>query len=447
MATLKQFLDRRLAFTLVELLVAVTIFLMIMAMVGSVYTRCVSVSKKSLAILDLHQRANAYTSYFDSDFSAFVAVSAMNIDVSDDNSDETIANIVFMRAAEGGYNRRYPDSATLARTADSQWVCWHWDHKQGRIYRAESRAVGGSWTDKFDLKGALSEGGQPLSRYGIIPTGQRYYKNFIGDAAGIQSSPTNVSAEKVGIFHNHNRNDKHPQKALMISKLDDNSDARVNGWNLGWRMPYFDFIYSAPGIDNKKNIRERYFFGSNGPLANGFAVANQDGRTYNKDFVNMLGDSLGAAGSLKFPQDLKTGTTVSYKHQMKLVGERVEFVTFTPVCRNGSEPVDADVALAGTAINGIALDAREVNANMPEFLHIQFVLHNLTGDFLDNEDLDGDGDFDESLVQACRDQTIKTVTAGSYKEKMDDRRQEFIRLVREQDFFANEFVHVTNLTR
>ena len=438
------------AFTLIELLVSMSIFLMIMAMVGNIYTRCLAVSEKSLAILDLHQRANAYTAYLDEDFSTMLAVSAMNLDVSDDGDPATIANIIFMRAAEGGFNRNYPAPEAKARVSDTQWVCWHWDHEQGKLYRAESRALQGEWNSKFNLKGALAEGGNDLSAYGIVPTGQRYFRNFMG-AGAIRMSPANESAERVQIYRRHVRNDKHPQKLLSINKLDIDGDGDINGLTAKWGTPHFNMLYKTDVNNPKKNIREDLFFGSDGMLANGFAVANRDGQTYNKDFVMMLGDALGTGDSLKFPENLVDGTTKSYQHQMKQVGDGVEFITLCPVKADGKSFVlnsdDADSAIAGIAIDGIALDAREVESARPEYLFVHFILHNVPGDVWDNEDIDGDSDFDEPLVKAARELTISTKNSGSYYEKMKERRQEFIRLLREQDYYANEFSHVLNLTR
>ena len=439
------------AFTLIELLVAVSIFLMIMAMVGAAYTRCTAVSEKSLAILDLHQRANAYVSYLDEDFSTLLPVSAMNYDQSDDNNDATIANIIFMRSTEGGFNRNYPDPETQARRSDTQWVCWHWDHEQGRIYRAESRAIKANWTDKFSLKHSLAEGGADLSQYGINPTAQRYFRNFIGSTNSIVTSTSNVSGERAQIYRRNVRNDGHPQKAELINRLDLDGDGRVNGWGLQWRTPYFDFLYKTPTVDPKKNIREKYFFGTDGVLNNGFAVANVDGQTYNKDFVTLLGDARSNGGSIAFPQNLADGSTISYQHQMKLVGEMVEFLTLIPVLADGESPLataqDDDTNLAGIAVDAVPVDAREMRSNMPRFIHAHFVLHNVTPDILDYEDIDGDNDYDESFVQACRDQAIASVSTGSFAEKMRDRRQEFIRLIRSMDYFANEFSHVSLLTR
>ena len=437
-------------FTLIELLVSMSIFLMIMAMVGNIYTRCLAVSEKSLAILDLHQRANAYTAYLDEDFSTMLSVSAMNLDVSDDGDPATIANIIFMRAAQGGFNRNYPDATAKARLSDTQWVCWHWDHQQGKLYRAESRALQGSWNAKFNLKAAVAEGNNDLSTYGIIPTGQRYFRNFIGSGS-IRTSAANESAERMQLYRRHARNDKHPQKLESINMLDIDGDGDVNGMTAKWGTPHFEMLYKTGTNRPKEKIREDLFFGSDGLLNNGFAVANRDGLTYNKDFVMMLGDALGSGGALKFPENLMDGTTKSYQQQMKQVGEMVEFITLCPIKADGETAVwnsdDADGAIAGIAINGIPLDARELVASRPAYLFVHFVLHNVPGDVWDNDDIDGDSDFDESLVQAARELTISTITTGSYYEKMKERRREFVRLLRDQDYYANEFSHVLNLTR
>ncbi|NRA40272.1 MAG: prepilin-type N-terminal cleavage/methylation domain-containing protein [Planctomycetes bacterium] len=442
----------RSAFTLIELLVAMTVFLMIMAMVGNIYQRCTAVSEKTLAVLDLHQRANAYSDAFETDFSSILSSCAMNFDISDDDEDSTIANFIFMRATQGGYSRFHPRREDQQRKTDIQWVCWHWDHQTGEVYRAKSRTVGGNWFDKFNAYESINQGWSFNTNH-ISPTGQRYFRNFIGKIGGIGICE-NISAEKVQLYRGFERDDSHPQKALLIEKLDADGDGEIDGYNANyWRTLHFNVAYKHEDSDTKQLMREDFFFGTDELLENAFAVANRDGRTYNKDFVNILGNAVTDDGAITFPSNITSngGSTIEYPHQMEIIGSGLEFFTISPVKADGETIIDGsddqDADVPGITIDGAALDAGSYHDRRPRFIHLFYVLHDMPHDLYDIEDLDGDGDSDESLIQACRDTAVKNCSIGNFHESARDRRHEFMRLVKKENFYAFEFQQVITLTR
>ena len=125
---------KRQAFTLIEILITLAIFLTLMGMIGNVFFRSSRVTEQSLAVLELYQKAEGINKFLEQDFGSLQQTCALHID-------EVNNSLTFMRSA-----LRQPeqdgDFFTMERWRghDLEWVRWQWDSQAGMVSRGETRA-------------------------------------------------------------------------------------------------------------------------------------------------------------------------------------------------------------------------------------------------------------------------------------------------------------------
>lgn len=318
--------------TLIELMIAMAILFILIAMMATIYTRSSNVAISSLALLQLYHKQEAINRVIEQDLEGLLPSGTVVI--------EPDAALTLL-----GARRRDPTQDgtffTLEpwRGADIRWVRYAWDPYTGILSRGESRAPTSTHAMREDSWSLRND----LSQNGIHPTGQRHARYLVGAGAvdpgpGIAGAPGSRVAIHDGI-------------ADVTSGTGGTSPRR--------------FV----GPDAERELRVTAMVGDTRPVAGVHAVVNPDGRSLNKDWANLVGG----------------GADDGYPDQVAPMAERVELFSLELRARDGrllGAADDADSLGDGVAtidLAGLRLDQRAdpALADRPARAVIRYLLHDV----------------------------------------------------------------------
>ena len=384
-------------FTLVEILVSTTLFVSLMALVSISFQRLSAGSEKSLQVLELTAKADAILRYMESDIRNIPNTTPIHL-----QTNSKPFTLTFMAPVNDTHPRYFhrgntENSANFfekrsLRNTDLIWVRWEWG--DGLCSRGQSRIDGlhlsaesyihsetnvktGATLKTLDL---VSSPGSGIQRNGINPTPQRHYEFFEGTGAGINQVSSDGSvlaapAEKIAVY-----------RIVNNSQFSSSSSTVIDTDDAPWRSGDYRHLYTTVEVGNDSLIPDAY------------AVRNQDGKTLNKDRLNLLGS------------DAKDGDgNYIYPSQMRLLYDGMEYTEIQLIGRNGTI-IDALSESDRLKDGGNSIDISGVDrclgigyGNRPTHMRISYLLHSVDVKERDELDYDGDDDYDESLATAIRD--------------------------------------------
>ncbi len=397
------------AFTLVELLVAMTLFVSLMGISAYAFQRVSQGGEKSLQILELHNKADALLRYMEADVRNLQQTMAVHLQVKTEPY-----TLTFMRPVSDTFDRYFHNGSTLSslniykseppRLTDIIWVRWSWT--AGGFSRGQSRinsnsiGEGEQWysatylpnTKEYiktvDLNRTIPYG---IQNNGISPTPQRHYNYFEGDgsAHGIdaQGHSDALAGEKLTVYQTVGG-------SYADGTYSEYFDTKVSPWRV--------MTATHPGGD-LRHLHTTIDCGNQDPIADAFAVRNPDGKTVNKDRLNLLGcETKNADGEYFYPS------------QILYLFDGVELLSMQLYRRDGSAINSAaeedDTINDGTDsfdVSGIDPNSGAGQERRPASMRLSYLLHSVDLKHKDDEDYDGDGDYEEALSSA-----IRSVVAG-----------------------------------
>ena len=392
-------------FTLVELLVAMTLFVSLMGITAFAFQRVSHGSEKSLQVLELHNKADALLRYMESDVRNLQQTLAMHLQIKDEPY-----TLTFMKPVNDTYDRYFHNGSTLSslnvfkseppRLTDTIWVRWSW--ADGGFSRGQSRinsnAKGESeqwysatylpntkeYIKSVDLDNYLPYG---MQNNGITPTPQREYKYFEGSGSTIypisnKGASDALPAQKIAVYETVDGN-------YVDGKYSEYFDTQTAPWRV--------FTPAFPGGD-LRHLHTTIECGNQDQIDKAFAVRNQDGQTVNKDRLNVLGcETKNGDGEHIYPS------------QLLFLFDGVEFLSMQLYKRDG-QLIDSVADESNTLDDGTdSFDISGVDPvsgagfeKRPACLRLSYLLHSVDLKERDDEDYDGDGDYDEALSAALR---------------------------------------------
>ncbi len=404
------------AFTIIELLVAATIFVSLLGLVTVAFGRISNGGKKGLQVLELHTRADAILRTMNEDLRKIPNIAALHLKpaTATEAGSFTFMNMVNdTHPSVTNRGETLPDYNPFARghgqhyrLTDMIWIRWEWTpgiFKRGRSRINPNEDTNSQWGSGSIRRPAtatndyiyevLLDGSYPrgIQGNGIPPQVQRHFDFFEGSGSiNTINATTGESAAKAG--------DK-----LAVYKV-----VGGNFVNQGrqWHSELFDQNAAPWRIRNEQfqggDWRHQYTTlecGNQDKLsdANAYAVRNLDGKTVNKDRLNLLGaDDTDVNGKLLYPS------------QMKIAFHGMQYLDLELVRRNGRVVTEGDDTnrlgdSASLDISGIEPDSADGIGNRPSHVRVSFLLHSIPAKERDELDVDADGNSDELLMVAVAD--------------------------------------------
>ncbi|NRA39942.1 MAG: hypothetical protein HRU15_17500, partial [Planctomycetes bacterium] len=300
------------------------------------------------------------------------------------------------------------------RLTDLVWVRWQWEN--GVVSRAQSRSNFIAWesvnsTDGryhsatennirvLDLSGQLSTGAIPtgMQNNGVTPMLQQHFDYFEGQGAMVNS----VNADGTS--------NAGPAGKLAVYDLVDSTyfvssyprpcdlfDTASAPWRVRVDDPTYDYHINNAHLHTTIDLGSA----SSNTVAGAYAVRNQDGKSVNKDRLNLIGCDAVYNGEKYYPSQLQ-----------HLFGN-VEYFTIELIGRDG-EVITATASDESDRLgdNAASIDISGINplhgnglAKRPTQVRISYLLHSIKISERDDLDYDDDNDADEELSQAIRDE-------------------------------------------
>ena len=406
-------------FTLLEILVASTIFVSLMGVVTFSFHRISNGGNKGIQVLELHTKADAILRFMETDVRNSPNIAALHLRPATSTEPGTFTFMKQVNDTHPYYThlgKTVPDhnpfeavSGQSFRLTDLIWVRWQW--KDGSFKRGQSRINqrkddGRQWASGSNdglkryssasmrwIRYADVDRGYPLciQTNCIPPRYQRHYDYFVGTGP-IQPIDPSTGESKAG-----------PGEKIQIYKTVGGAWRYSDGFHLS---QLFDWENSPWRIKNQQwqggDLRHLYTTlecGNQDSLSdtNAYAVRNEDGKSINKDRLNLVG-----------AKDVDDNGNILYPSQIYELFDCMEYVKIELVKRNGAVLTESDdtnrlndpysLDISGVdPLSGEGLDKR------PTHVRISYLLHNVTIKNFDELDIDGDGDGEEPLSQAIRE--------------------------------------------
>lgn len=392
---------QRRAFTLIEILVATALFVSLMALSAVSFQRISQGSDKALQVLDLHSKADILLRYLESDLRNMPQTTALHLQSQAEPYtltfmrpvDDTNPNYFHLGDTENSTNY-FEDEPP--RLTDLIWVRWKWE--SGSLSRGQSRInysqgdIGTGSNAQYnvvikrnlhvmDLESRLTTG---IQRNAISPTPQQHYDFFEGVGGSLHTIAADGSL------------DAGPAEKAAVYRVVSSSDFTGSGWNISctlvetsdapWRSGDYRHLYTTLEIGNSNKIPDAY------------AVRNLDGKSLNKDRLNLLGC-----------KETDGNGNYIYPNQVRFLFSGVEYLNIELIGRDGrviDSSVETDRLNDGSDsidISGVDMASGYGYDKRPTHVRLSYLLHAVDLKERDDLDIDGDGIDTESLAEAIRD--------------------------------------------
>lgn len=387
------------AFTIIEILVASSLFMMLMGVAAFSFQRLNEGGRYAQKIVELHQRSDAIIRMLEEDLRMLQQTVAVHIDKDSDPNSFTFMRQITNYTQQGFGGNDLVSSITgigqeQVHWTDLIWVKWEWGNGDFRRGNSRSHHVRTGWTGdrrytdntrqylkhvNFKVRGGTDFHG--MHRNGIPAIPQKYFVHYYGNGnfVGVNNDgSTNARpGDQIRVY-----------KKIAASDFDGNETLFFDKLTSPWLSGDYSHWYTTYMVGNDEMLSDE-----------AFAVCNRDGLTFNKDRLNLEGSD-----------DHDGNDNYYYPSQMEATFSGVEYMTIDFLKRNGQEISSADdddtISDGATTIdiNGIADDASGAGIDKrPVNVRVSFLLHSLDQNEIDVSDYDTDGDTDEYLVQAVRD--------------------------------------------
>ena len=421
----------RIGFTLVEILVATTVFMSLMAVLSISFQRLSSGGQRGLQVLELHAKADAVMRNLEEDLRNIPNVATMHLQPESSTEPGTFTFMAQVSDTHPNFTnkgRTVPDynpfESNQYRFTDLIWVRYEWEN--GSFKRGQSRknrinsgsrqwayqhlgltryvSASGQYVKSVNLEQSDPHGVQSNA---IAPMLQRHFDFFIGKGSvnSIDFS-TGESAATAG-------------EKIQVYKV-------VGGsWRYqrpNWYTEFFDEVDSPWRVRTQEyqggDLRHNYTtldLGNEDPLSDpeAYAVRNLDGKSVNKDRLNLLGAEDETSSGIKlYPNQMREMFAGVEFFEMELVSRRGHVITSSDEedrLSDGSKSLD---------ISGVEALSGAGQSKRPTHIRISFLLHSIPNDEPDEVDFDNDGDTDELLMVAVGD-LIETESHATRKDAVE----------------------------
>lgn len=423
-------------FTLVEILVAMTLFVALTGIATHSFMRLSSGSNKTIRVLDLHTKSDAILRTLEQDMRSLQQTIAIQYKETAD-----YGQFVFMKPTTDQESHLTHRGETLStenrfynthpRFADFVWVAWRWEN--GLFYRGQSRKSSNQEDPGVDgrnhranctrlvVKSVDARTGFALGMQmnGVPPTPQRQFCYFEGVGDTIHAVLNDGSsaagpAEKIAVYEKVN-------------------NAHYFGTTMCLHFDMSDSVWRTQ--QDYRHLYTTLELGNDTQLADAYAVRNPDGKSVNKDKLNVFGcEAVDGDGDLIYPSQLQMSYDAMDYFQMQLVkanGQVIGTADDDDTLADAQESIDINGL---DPVTGLGAEKR------PRHIRLSFLLHDVTLRFVDEEDFDNDGNETELLSQAIKDLVSKS-GAITRLEKMN----EFRRLAAQLGYSSFLVEHSINL--
>ncbi|MFW5828887.1 MAG: type II secretion system protein [Planctomycetota bacterium] len=383
----------RSAFTLIEILVAMAIFMSLMLIGSMAFSRFGTVGEDALTAIALHGRAEALMRVLDEHVATAPASTALWLDNNEEAGDP-VGRLVSMYTFKMQEDMEFAiEQDVRNRTGiepwgdllhhDLAWSLFEW-RRDGHLRHAVSRTpMKPGDVDSFEDWAKWQKrvpANMPLSH--MRPTPQRDIVHLVGRVSG---TPQRVGPLYLAVEQTVR------DTSMPLSGFGDPQVYLDRGWPLymhriGW-------------------------FGNKTPIDGSFGVINPDERSYNRDWMNLIGLGLDHE---------------HYPDQRRIAFSGLECFELRPLDASGDLITAEDDSL-GDGSGGGSLDWRglppggtDTGARVvarPAALHMRCLLHNVPDATIDDQDADGDGDTDEPLSDALRERVWNDPGLGTIAER------------------------------
>ncbi len=422
------------AFTLIEILIASTIFVTLMGIVAGIAAHLSAVSNRTMAILEMHRDAKIITEGFFKNYENSHITTAIGLDFRDTNKISTtfMTNTHNEMDKNGSYTVTLYPSPTIA---DFVWNRLEFDMMTGTAFYGQTRnPVSGrthySRMRDSDLHASGTGSNKGISKYHIFATPQREYRFFEGTG--------NLKVANGNWVWDDDKDIAAGEKRQMYQHCDFETPSGGNSTDPRFTMDekcYF-FLQTHAVVGNNTLLSE-----------DAYAVRNPDGITYNKDRLNLIG----APDKTTHADPYQTKELYPGQMHPLTTKNNIECGIIRYIRADGAAPTDDDTMNdLNDSLDIVGVNPQMQNAtqivdeleNRPKYIECSFVLHNITNDIGDYEDIDGDP-ATIYLIDAIRNK-IHVIDGGildyaSYLTEMQTRQDNFMALVKKSGFIALKF--------
>ncbi|MFW5830413.1 MAG: PulJ/GspJ family protein [Planctomycetota bacterium] len=386
------------AFTLVEILVAMAIFVALMLITTMAHSGLGRAADQAHQTLDIHARAAAFTAFMNDTLGRSARFAAIHRDQVGD-----VHRLSFMQSEHadttGMSSRilRYDVYRDLYETTDSNakyfddsdlfWAQLRWE-RTGRIWLAQSRRPHW-WHDR--LEGMGDSRAKKRNTSHLVPTVQRAAANLIGGSGSPPASP----GARLPLL----------REVAVPRDLFDPAD---------WPRPAFDTAVRGD-VD---------------PIPGTYAVVNPDARSVNQDWANLVGGD----DDPDYPDQAILQFTDVVLFEVVLQDRRG--VTLT-----GEDNTLQDGNASRDWLGASPIGSEAPPATAPARARYAAVIHDVPMDVLDLDDEDGDSVVDEPWTQAL----AQRLDADSTFASDDERRAAFRQRLSERGYVGLHIQHVVPL--
>ena len=391
------------AFTLIEILVSMTIFMSVMALMGNVFYRTNKVTRQSLSVLEMFQRSEGVNRLITSDFEYLLSTCAIHID-----TDQDLKTITFMSSTvhnpnqDSGYSGASSKfTYDVNRDNGLTWVRWEWDNTTGVVKRGTSRRTTMIPTQLLTVND-ISRG--QLQENNRRPTPQQHYIYFEGDP---NTAITNT--------FNNPRKTRHQLSEEVVEIVANNTFSQNGDIDLRFRNEFQNYYLCTLAVigDNNGKISPDVY-----------AVRNPDGVSYNKDKANLVG----ADNNDHYPTQLSEITNKIELFYIELLkrdaATRISVSDEDDTLGDGSNSID----ISGVDISGRYAQHIE---KRPGYANVSYLLHDIPYDTLGENSND-------PLITELRDRVLNDATLSDPDTAIDiaNRRQALIDLIEDFGYSA-----------
>ncbi len=448
--------EQKRAFTIIELLIASTIFIGLMSLLSVAFNRLSSGGQKSLEVMQLHAKADALMRFMEQEVRCMPHIAAIHLKQATGTEPGTLtfmkqtSNTHYWRSHYGRTSddiNPYNKSLQRFRFTDIIWTRWQWG--DGAFKAGESRM------NNFKHRIHFLANHKNIQRFNtaslnvlqlvnldqaygmqdndVEPMVQRHYDFFEG-----KGSPAPVNAttgacaasagDKIRVYKTVGgdyRKGGHLNRYWLSETIE--GTAGTGGKDAPYRLRNSEYQggdyrhhYTTLSVGNNEALSD----------SNAYAVRNEDGQSLNKDRLNLIG-----------ADDTDANDRALYPSQIKEIISGVEFYKVDMIKRNGDIIGAGDetdrLGDGGTSldISGIEPESGVGRDKRPIQMRMYFLLHAIPDEEFDELDFDEDGDVSERLSKSMRD----AVYADTTLTTNDERLQAFKKLVIKAGYVAIEF--------
>ena len=383
-------------FTLIEVLVASTLFVSLMGVAAFSFQRMSAGARYAESIIALHKKSDDILRLMTADLRLLQPSCAVHFQ-------QTTApySITFAIPTTNQTQKLQHDGQTESgisavgydeeQRADIIWARWEWGDSDIKRGVSRSRHKGAHIRRYIDdteealrsvalLPAGTQQSGMQIN--GRAPVPHQHFVNFWGNGnfkiAAADGSVNAASGDQIKVYTH-----------ISSSQFNDKDCVYFESINAPWRV-HNDYSHWYTS----------YLVGNTGDLsAEAYAVCNADGKTFNKDKINLMGTpDVDADGNYYYPSQvfrLFHGVEYMWLDLYKIDGSKIAVGDEDDTLNDGATSID--ISGIDTAGYGSNLSKR------PVLIDISFLLHSLNESEPDEADFDEDGVITESLTQAVRD--------------------------------------------